>query len=126
MGAPRPARTARGSSGSAAACATSRRRRCARAELPLDSVQGFVLTRDALDALVDELAARPPEERERVPGIKRGRGEVILAAAVVLRAVLEASGADGIEVTEAGPARGDLPDRAAGAGRPAAGRRACG
>jgi exopolyphosphatase / guanosine-5'-triphosphate,3'-diphosphate pyrophosphatase len=73
-----------------------------RAELPLDSVQGFLLTRAALDDLVDELAGRPPEERERVPGIKRGRGEVILAAAVVLRAVLEASGADGIEVTEAG------------------------
>ena len=72
------------------------------ADLPLDSVQGFVLRRDALDALVEELASRSPEERERVPGIKRGRGEVILAAAVVLRAVLEASGAAGIEVTEAG------------------------
>ncbi len=73
-----------------------------RADLPLDSVQGFVLGPDALDALIEELAARPAEERERMPGIKRGRGEVILAAAVVLRAVLEASGADGIEVTEAG------------------------
>lgn len=72
------------------------------ADLPLDTVQGFVLDRDALDALVDELAARPAEERERMPGIKRGRGEVILAAAVVLRAVLECSGAAGIEVTEAG------------------------
>jgi exopolyphosphatase/guanosine-5'-triphosphate,3'-diphosphate pyrophosphatase len=72
------------------------------ADLPLDSVQGFVLTRDALDALIDELAGRTSEERERLPGIKRGRGEVILAAAVVLRAVLEASGAAGIEVTEAG------------------------
>jgi exopolyphosphatase / guanosine-5'-triphosphate,3'-diphosphate pyrophosphatase len=72
------------------------------ADLPLDSVQGFVLGRDALDGLVEELARRTPEERERLPGIKRGRGEVILAAAVVLRAVLEASGADGIEVTEAG------------------------
>jgi exopolyphosphatase/guanosine-5'-triphosphate,3'-diphosphate pyrophosphatase len=73
-----------------------------RAELPLDSVQGFLLTGAALDDLVEELARRPPEERERVPGIKRGRGEVILAAAVVLRAVLERSGAAGIEVTEAG------------------------
>jgi exopolyphosphatase/guanosine-5'-triphosphate,3'-diphosphate pyrophosphatase len=72
------------------------------ADLPLDSVQGFVLDRDALEALVDELAGRSPEERERVPGIKRGRGEVILAATVVLRAVLEASGANGIEATEAG------------------------
>jgi exopolyphosphatase/guanosine-5'-triphosphate,3'-diphosphate pyrophosphatase len=72
------------------------------AELPLDSVQGFVLTPAALDELIDELARRPADERERVPGIKHGRGEVILAAAVVLRAVLEATGAPGIEVTEAG------------------------
>lgn len=72
------------------------------ADLPLDSVQGVVLDRPMLDALVEELAGRSPEERERVPGIKRGRGEVIVAATVVLRAVLEASGADGIEVTDAG------------------------
>lgn len=72
------------------------------ADLPLDSVQGFVLTPEALDALIEELAQRPPAERERVAGIKHGRGEVILAAAVVLRAVLEATGAPGIEVTEAG------------------------
>jgi len=75
---------------------------CRAADLPLDSVQGFVLTPEALDALVQELAARLPEERERIPGIKHGRGEVILAAAIVLRAVLEATGAPGIEVTEAG------------------------
>ena len=72
------------------------------AELPLESVQGYVLAPEALDALIAELAGRTPDERERVPGIKRGRGEVILAAAVVLRAALEASGAPGIEVTEAG------------------------
>jgi exopolyphosphatase / guanosine-5'-triphosphate,3'-diphosphate pyrophosphatase len=75
---------------------------CRAAELPLESVQGFVLTPAALDALVAELARRTPDERERVPGIKRGRGEVILAAAVVLQAALEATGAAGIEVTEAG------------------------
>src|SRR6185312_12286359 len=49
-----------------------------RAELPLDSVQGFVLRAEALDELIAELASRAAEERERVPGIKRGRGEVIL------------------------------------------------
>jgi exopolyphosphatase/guanosine-5'-triphosphate,3'-diphosphate pyrophosphatase len=75
---------------------------CRAAELPLDSVQGFVLRPDALDALVEDLARRPPEERERVQGIKHGRGEVILAAAIVLQTVLEATGATGIEVTEAG------------------------
>ncbi|HEY4279411.1 MAG TPA: Ppx/GppA phosphatase family protein [Conexibacter sp.] len=72
------------------------------ADLPLDSVQGFVLEPRALDRLIAELAARRPAERDRVPGIKRGRAEVILAGAVVLRAVLEATGAPGIEVVEAG------------------------
>jgi exopolyphosphatase/guanosine-5'-triphosphate,3'-diphosphate pyrophosphatase len=72
------------------------------AELPLESVQGFVLTADALDALAAELAGRSAEERDRMPGVKRGRGEVILAAAIVLRAVVEASGAAGIEATAAG------------------------
>jgi exopolyphosphatase/guanosine-5'-triphosphate,3'-diphosphate pyrophosphatase len=72
------------------------------AELPLDSAQGFVLTPSALGALIEQLAARPAAERERIAGIKQGRGEVILAGAVVLQAVLEASGAPGIEVTEAG------------------------
>lgn len=72
------------------------------AELPLDSVQGFVLTPAALDELIEQLAARSPEDRERVPGIKRGRAEVILGGAIVLRAVLEATGAPGIEVIEAG------------------------
>jgi exopolyphosphatase/guanosine-5'-triphosphate,3'-diphosphate pyrophosphatase len=73
-----------------------------RAELPLDSVQGFLLSAQALDELIEELAGRPAAERDRVPGVKRGRGEVILAAAVVLRAVVEATGAEGIEATEAG------------------------
>jgi len=65
-------------------------------------VQGVVLAPATLDALMGELAGRPPGERDRIAGIKRGRGEVILGAAVVLRAVLEATGAPGIEVTEAG------------------------
>jgi exopolyphosphatase/guanosine-5'-triphosphate,3'-diphosphate pyrophosphatase len=72
------------------------------ADLPLDSVQGFVLRADALDALIEDLARRPPAERDRVSGIKRNRAEVILAGAVVLRAALEATGAPGIEVVEAG------------------------
>lgn len=72
------------------------------ADLPLETVQGFVLTPAALGALVDRLAALPPAERDRVPGIKRGRAELILGGAVVLQATLEATGAPGIEVLEAG------------------------
>jgi exopolyphosphatase / guanosine-5'-triphosphate,3'-diphosphate pyrophosphatase len=72
------------------------------AALPRESVQGFLLTRDALAALVEQLAALPPAERDRVPGVKRSRREIVLGGAVVLQAVLEASGAPGIEATRAG------------------------
>jgi exopolyphosphatase/guanosine-5'-triphosphate,3'-diphosphate pyrophosphatase len=65
-------------------------------------VQGFVLTRDALDALVDELADLPPSERGKVAGIKPGRADIILGGALVVQAVLDEGGFDAIDVTEAG------------------------
>jgi exopolyphosphatase/guanosine-5'-triphosphate,3'-diphosphate pyrophosphatase len=65
-------------------------------------VQGFVITQDAMSELVRLLASMPVAERGEVPGIKPGRGDIILAAALVLQTVLELSGADGLEVTEAG------------------------
>jgi exopolyphosphatase/guanosine-5'-triphosphate,3'-diphosphate pyrophosphatase len=65
-------------------------------------VQGFVITPPMLEQLVDTLAALPSEERGSVPGIKFGRGDIILASAVVLETVVSAGGFDGIEATEAG------------------------
>ncbi len=72
------------------------------AGLPSLGTQGYELTADALDDLIDRLAALPAAKRRGIPGIKPGRGEIILAAAVVLRAGLEAVGSDSIETTEAG------------------------
>jgi exopolyphosphatase/guanosine-5'-triphosphate,3'-diphosphate pyrophosphatase len=72
------------------------------AALPTFGVQGFTITRDALDDLVEELAGRPPADRAKVPGIKAARADVILAGATVIQAVLAHTGLDGIEVTEAG------------------------
>jgi exopolyphosphatase/guanosine-5'-triphosphate,3'-diphosphate pyrophosphatase len=72
------------------------------AGIPEFGVQGFVISRGALDALVEELARRPPSERGEVPGIKESRADIILAGAVVVQAVLEEGGFDAIEVTEAG------------------------
>jgi exopolyphosphatase/guanosine-5'-triphosphate,3'-diphosphate pyrophosphatase len=65
-------------------------------------VQGFVLTRERLSELVTELAALPAAQRGTVPGIKPGRGDIILAAALVLQSVVELGEFPGIEVTEAG------------------------
>ena len=65
-------------------------------------VQGFVIRPTAFAELVQTLAGLPPSERGSVPGIKPGRGDIILAAALVLETVLELSELEGIEVTEAG------------------------
>ncbi|MEA2253353.1 MAG: exopolyphosphatase / guanosine-5-triphosphate,3-diphosphate pyrophosphatase [Solirubrobacteraceae bacterium] len=65
-------------------------------------VQGYVLTRAELDRLVEELAARSPAERAKLPGIKPSRADLILAGAVVVAGVMEAGGFEGMEVTEAG------------------------
>jgi exopolyphosphatase/guanosine-5'-triphosphate,3'-diphosphate pyrophosphatase len=72
------------------------------AALPSNGVQGMVIEREALDRLIERLAALPAAERASVPGIKPARADIILAGAVVVRAVLEAGGFDGLETTEAG------------------------
>ena len=72
------------------------------ASLPSYGVQGFALTRAALDSLVDALADLPASERSSVPGIKANRSDLILAGAVVVQSVMEIGGFDAMEVTEAG------------------------
>jgi exopolyphosphatase / guanosine-5'-triphosphate,3'-diphosphate pyrophosphatase len=65
-------------------------------------VQGFVITHAILRELVSTLASLPASERGTVSGIKPGRGDIILASAVVLERVVDVCGFAGIEVTEAG------------------------
>lgn len=65
-------------------------------------VQGFVITPGAMSELVQMLASLPSAERGSVPGIKPGRGDIILAAAVALQTVLDDGEFEGMEVTEAG------------------------
>lgn len=74
----------------------------AAAGLPSNGVQGFLVTLEALDALVARLAALPPSERGTVRGIKQARADVILAGAVVVQTVLREGGFEALEATEAG------------------------
>ena len=71
-------------------------------DVPTFGVQGFVLTRDALDELVTRLAGMTTAERAKMPGIKAARGDLILAGAATIQTVLKEGGLDAIEVTEAG------------------------
>jgi exopolyphosphatase/guanosine-5'-triphosphate,3'-diphosphate pyrophosphatase len=72
------------------------------AGLPSLGVQGQLITRDALEELVERLAALPATERGSVPGIKPARADLILAGAMVVKSVLELGGFEAIEATEAG------------------------
>ncbi|MEA2386671.1 MAG: exopolyphosphatase / guanosine-5-triphosphate,3-diphosphate pyrophosphatase [Thermoleophilaceae bacterium] len=74
----------------------------AEAGMPSTGVQGFAITRDQLDALVERLAELPASERASIKGIKYARADLILAGAIVVQAVLEHGEFDAITVTEAG------------------------
>ncbi len=72
-------------------------------ELPTaGGVQGVRIPADTLDELIARLAALPPEERAKVPGIKPSRSDLILAGAAVIRATMSAGGFPELEATEAG------------------------
>lgn len=79
---------------------------------PFDiGVQGFVLTPDALAGLIDRLGSMSSAERGEVPGIKPGRADIVLAAALTIQTVIDAGAFDGIEATEAGLREGVFFDR---------------
>lgn len=81
-------------------------------------VQGYLLTQAALAELISQLAAIEPAERGSMPGIKPGRGDIILAGALTIEGVLERGGFAGIEATEAGLREGVFFDRELLAGKP--------
>ena len=85
-----------------------------RLDLPDIDVQGFLLTRDAVEELIDELASRPASKRGNVRGIKPDRGDVILGGALVLAAAMETGGFEAVEVTEAGLREGIFFERLLG------------
>jgi exopolyphosphatase / guanosine-5'-triphosphate,3'-diphosphate pyrophosphatase len=85
-----------------------------RADMPPLDVQGFELTLDVLEEIIEWLADRPASKRGDMPGIKPDRGDVILGGALVLAAALESGGFDRIEVIEAGLREGVFFERLLG------------
>jgi len=71
-------------------------------DLPNGGVQGFSLTADMVGAVVEELAGRSVDERRALSGVSPDRGDVILAAAVVLETILASGGFEAVEITDAG------------------------
>ena len=83
-------------------------------DIPDIDVQGFELTREALQELIEELASQPASKRGQVKGIKIDRADVILGGAIVLATALDEGGFDAVEVTEAGLREGAFFERLLG------------
>jgi exopolyphosphatase / guanosine-5'-triphosphate,3'-diphosphate pyrophosphatase len=73
-----------------------------RSAYPDVDVGGYVLERDDLEELIEELASRPASKRGNVRGIKPDRGDVILGGALTLAGAMDAGGFEAVEVSEAG------------------------
>lgn len=89
-------------------------------------VHGHRLSRRGIADQLERLAALPPGERRRVPGLEPERGPVIVAGAVILREVLDHYGLEAVEASEhdlldgAALAASELPGPQEGAAPPGA------
>jgi exopolyphosphatase/guanosine-5'-triphosphate,3'-diphosphate pyrophosphatase len=89
-------------------------------------VHGHVLTPDALDRTVEQLAAVPLAERRRLRPLDPDRAPVIVAGALIVREIVDFLGADGLEVSErdlldgAALTAAELPEAEEGAAPPGA------
>jgi exopolyphosphatase/guanosine-5'-triphosphate,3'-diphosphate pyrophosphatase len=59
---------------------------------PLDRVHGYVLAREALGAIIEQLARKSRREREQIPGLKADRADVTLAGAVIVEQLMDQGG----------------------------------
>jgi exopolyphosphatase/guanosine-5'-triphosphate,3'-diphosphate pyrophosphatase len=78
---------------------------CAAIDLELEpydttKVEGHVLTRATLDALLERLAALPLAERREVRGLDPDRAPTIVAGVIVLSRALDAFGLPEVEVSD--------------------------
>ena len=76
----------------------------------VDGVDRFQLTLEALRAWEDKLSSMTSAERARVPGLDPGRVDTIVPGAVILRSILQATGADSALVCDAALREGIIAD----------------
>ena len=95
-------------------------------EYDAERIHGHRISRAAVRAQLERLAALPVAERREVPGLEPDRAPVILGGVVVLAEVLDHFGLDAIEASErdilhgAALAAAELPEPEEGAAPPGA------
>jgi exopolyphosphatase/guanosine-5'-triphosphate,3'-diphosphate pyrophosphatase len=66
-----------------------------------ERIQGYILTRKAVERIMFSLAVKNNEERKSVPGLQPGRADIIVAGTTILWSILTYLGASGITVSDA-------------------------
>lgn len=81
------------------------------AEYDPDKINGYPLSRAAVERIFKELASMTLEQRRRVPGLEKGREDIILSGTLILLTVMELLGYDPVYVSDYGMREGILLDR---------------
>ena len=71
-------------------------------EYPLSEIHGYELERGTLGEIIEALFRLPVGQRQRLPGLKADRADIILAGAVTVDVVMERLGATAISVCSQG------------------------
>ena len=71
----------------------------ARQGYPLSTLTGFELTLASVDESIDQFRSLPLAERRRIPGLRTDRADIILAGALVLRAVMARLGVERVRIS---------------------------
>ncbi len=71
-------------------------------------IHNYVLALDAVTCLEAQLLRRSKQQREGLPGLERGREDVIVAGAIILRTMMETLGMPNVLVSDLGLREGVL------------------
>lgn len=73
-----------------------------RQNYPLNTLHGFCLNRASVEASIDLFRELPLAERERIPGLKSDRADIILPGAMVILTIMKQLKADHLTVSQNG------------------------
>jgi exopolyphosphatase/guanosine-5'-triphosphate,3'-diphosphate pyrophosphatase len=71
-------------------------------------IHNYVLTLDEVKRLEAQLLSRSKQQREGLPGLERGREDVIVAGVIILRTMMEMLGMEKVLVSDLGLREGVL------------------
>ncbi len=75
-----------------------------------EKINGSILTRETIDAMILKLGRSPISERRKIPGLEQGREDIILAGAIVIQAIMVRFGFEKMLVSDWGLREGILLD----------------